>query len=236
MRWNAANAMLVTCVIALALAFPVLVRPQTGADYERGIVEFQAGNYAQASELFARAEALTPGATDALLYEGKCLIHLQDFAGAEKALRGYLLLHADSADALYLLGFVLHRENRPAESLDIYTKAATRVRPTSDDLKIVGLDYVLLHDYADAIRWLEKAVEFDPKNKDAWYYLGRAYYTTSRVLDAKKAFLTVLQLEPQERQGGGQSRFGLRIRRTACCCDGGLSKSDRLAGGKPSPK
>jgi len=31
----------------------------------------------------------------------------------------------------------------------------------------------------DAIKWLEKAVEAEPKNKEAWYFLGRAYYTKS---------------------------------------------------------
>jgi tetratricopeptide (TPR) repeat protein len=195
MRQNSASATLVMILIALALGAPALVRPQTG-DFERGVAEFQAGNYAAAFDVFARSETLAPGTTDALLYEGKCLIHLQDFAGAEKALRGYLGAHSDSADALYLLGFVLHRENRPAESLDIYTRAAAHSRPTSDDLKIVGLDYVLLNDYVDAIRWLERAVEFDPKNKDAWYYLGRAYYTRARLAEARKAFRSVLDLDP----------------------------------------
>jgi len=63
-------------------------------------------------------------------------------------------------------------------------------------LKIVGLDYVLLDDYADAIKWLETAVALDSKNKDAWYYLGRAYYTRARLNDARKAFQTVLELDP----------------------------------------
>jgi Tfp pilus assembly protein PilF len=99
---------------------------------------------------------------------------------------------------LYLLGFVLHRENRPSESLETYTRAAAIVAPTGDDLKIVGLNYVLLDDYADAIKWLEKAVALDTTNKDAWYYLGRAYYTKARLAEARKAFLTVLDLEPRE--------------------------------------
>ena len=34
------------------------------------------------------------------------------------------------------------------------------------------------------------------RNSDAWYYLGRAYYSQTRVPDAKNAFLTVLKLEP----------------------------------------
>jgi Flp pilus assembly protein TadD len=133
-----------------------------------------------------------------LLYESKAYIHLEQFTAAESALRGYLLAHAASGDALYLLGYVLHREGKATESLETYTKAAQHRTPTGDDLKIVGLNYVLLNDYPDAIKWLEKAVEAEPDNKEAWYFLGRAYYTKSRVSEARKAFLKVLQLDPRD--------------------------------------
>jgi tetratricopeptide (TPR) repeat protein len=171
---------------------------QTEGDFARGVAEFRAGNYSSAAELLAHAEAASPGMTDALLYKSKCLVHLSDFPGAELALQRYLASHPDSADALYLLGFVLHRENRPSESLAVYTRGAAITPPTGDDLKVVGLDYVLLNDYADAIKWLKSAVEHDPKNKDAWYYLGRAYYSKSQRVEARQAFLSVLSLDPQD--------------------------------------
>jgi tetratricopeptide (TPR) repeat protein len=171
---------------------------QSSGTFDRGLTEFRAGNYSSAAALFADAEAASPGATDALLYQAKSLVNLQDFAGAERVLRGYVPSHPDSSDALYMLGFVLNRQNRPAESLASYTKAASIERPRGDDLKMVGLDYVLLDDYADAIKWLEKAVTLDGTNKDAWYYLGRAYYTKSLLIEARKAFLTVLDLDPRD--------------------------------------
>ena len=148
---------------------------QTDSEYERGVAAFRSGDYASAATLFAKAETAAPGATDALVFEARSLVHLQDFSAAESALRRYLAAHGNSDEALYLLGFVLERENRAKESLEIYTRAAALKTPTGDDLKIVGLDYVLLNDYPDAIKWLEKAVQMEPKNKEAWYYLGRAY-------------------------------------------------------------
>jgi tetratricopeptide (TPR) repeat protein len=171
---------------------------QISGALDRGMAEFRAGNYSSAAVSFADAETASPGATDALLYQAKSLVHLQDFAGAERALRGYVASHPGSSDALYMLGFVLNRQNRPAESLLSYTKAAAIARPMADDLKIVGLDYALLDDYADAIKWLEKAVALDGDNKDAWYYLGRAYYTKSRLIEARKAFLRALELDPRD--------------------------------------
>lgn len=182
-------------VWVLSCAFSAF--PQTGGDYDNGVAEFHAGHYAAAADLFARAESASPGKTQALLYQAKCLVHLQNFTAAESVLRNYLVSFPQSADGLYMLGFVLNRENRPSESLQVYTQAAALVRPTGDDLKIVALDYVLLDDYPDAIKWLEKAVALDPENVDAWYYLGRACYTKGRRDEAWKAFVKVLDLDPQ---------------------------------------
>jgi tetratricopeptide (TPR) repeat protein len=122
-------------------------------------------------------------------------------------LRSYIRSHRDSADALYLLGFVLHRRNRPAESLETYTHAAAISTPTSDDLKVVGLNYVLLDDYTDAIKWLKKSAELQPTNKDAWYYLGRAYYSKAQLPEARAAFEKVLELHPQDTKA--QTNIGL---------------------------
>jgi tetratricopeptide (TPR) repeat protein len=183
------------------VAIAILICPASGkaqslSEYDRAVASFAAKDYRTAAAKFTQIETASPGSTDALLYEAKCLIQLQEFPAADAALRGYIRNHSESQDALYLLGFVLHRENKPKESLEIYTKAAATHTPTGDDLKIVGLNYVLLNDYPDAIKWFEKAVEFEPRNSDAWYYLGRAYYSQTRVPDAKNAFLTVLKLEP----------------------------------------
>jgi Tfp pilus assembly protein PilF len=182
----------------LLLLLPSICVGQTNSEYARGVAAFRSGDYVAAADLFAKADAAAPGATDALIYQAKSLVHLQNFSSSEIALRHYVALHADSDEALYLLGFVLNRENRPKESLEIYTRAAALKTPTGDDLKIVGLDYVLLDDYASAIKWLEKAVELEPKNKDAWYYLGRAYYTRGLLPESRKAFQAALQLDPRD--------------------------------------
>ena len=195
------------CLAFLLLTLSPFTMVQSPSDYESAVAAFNAGDYSAAEILFAKTEAASPGSTDALLYEAKCMIQLQQFVDADKTLRDYLAHHPESPEALYLLGFVLHRENKPAESLAIYTKAAVRKPPGGDDLKIVGLDYVLLNDYADAIKWLEKAVEMEPRNEEAWYFLGRAYYTKSRLPEAKKAFRTVLDLNP--RHAKAENSLGL---------------------------
>lgn len=201
-RSNARSGVLIVgLVVGVAVAellSPIRLAAQGNDTFEQGVIEFRAENYSSAAAKFAAAEAVSPGVTEALLFQAKCFVHLANFEGAENALYAYLSSHRNSADAMYLLGFVLHRENQPAESLSVYTQAAALVRPSGDDLKIVALDYILLNDYADAIKWLEKAVELDPYNKDAWYYLGRAYYSLTRLPEARRAFLRVLDLDARD--------------------------------------
>jgi tetratricopeptide (TPR) repeat protein len=187
--------------LALAILFPLLVSRcfgQTEDGYEKAKATLQSGQYLEAVSLFEAVESAEPGKTDALLYSAKASIHMQKFADAENALRRYLERNPTSANGFYLLGYVLNRENRPGESLEIYTRAAKITPPTGDDLKIVALDYELLSDNSEAIRWLERAVAMEPVNKEAWYYLGRAYYTASRIPDARAAFEQVLRIEPRD--------------------------------------
>jgi tetratricopeptide (TPR) repeat protein len=195
MTMEVAKTRFLFCCAAVGILCGAWAGAQASPDFDQGAAEFRAGNYSAAATLFAHAETAAPGKTSALLYEAKCLVHLQDFTGAEDVIRKYLAFYPGSSDALYLLGFVLNRQNRPVESLNVYTQAAAITPPTGDDLKIVGLDYVLLDDYTDAIHWLEKAIERDATNVDAWYYLGRAYYTTGRRDQAWRAFGTVLDLD-----------------------------------------
>jgi tetratricopeptide (TPR) repeat protein len=117
-------------------------------------------------------------------------------AASESGLRHDLELHPTSASTLFKLGQVLRQENKPKESLQIYTQAASLQKPDAEQLRSVALDYVLLDDYKDAVHWLEIAASFDPRNPDVLYSLGRCYYTQSRYPEAETMFLRVLQIKP----------------------------------------
>ena len=181
----------------LSLAWIVPAGAQSISLYDQGKAAFYAHKWEDAAVLMARAEEQQPDKTDALLFGGKALANLKRFNDADAALTRYSKLHPDSAEALFVLGFVQHRENKPGDSLASYTAAARLATPRGDDLRIVGLDYVLLDDYPDAIHWLEKAVTFDPNDAEAWYSLARCYYTQSSFQKAEQAFQKTLSLDPK---------------------------------------
>jgi len=193
MRSTRVNCNLLLCAFILVQGWTQSTDP-----YAQGRRAFDAHQFAAAAAFFTKAEAAHPDQTDALLYVGKSLANVGRFPAAERALRRYSLTHPDSSDAIYMLGFVLNREDRPRASLETYTRAARLSVPQSDDLKIVALDYVLLNDYSDAIRWMKQAVQFNPRNQQAWYDLGRCYYSQSSFPKARQAFLHALALKPDD--------------------------------------
>ena len=151
---------------------------------------------------------------------------------AEAASRNYLQAHADSADAHFLLGFILfrkvqakwleagekdsealrfntgdlsgslvaYRDAKIKESLAEFTIGAKYRVPNAFDLKIVALDYLLLKDYIDADHWLTRSLQGDPRDAQAWYYLGRTKYSESQFREAIAAFARCLRLEPRNVQ------------------------------------
>lgn len=144
-------------------------------------------------------------------------------AEADHAVRQYLKTHPQSADGHFLLGYILFREIQvkalldahsesavyqtlsPAElqfrnanakaSLAEFTVGARYQRPSAFDLKVVALDYVLLGDFMDADKWLTRSLQWDPKDSEGWYYLGRAKYNENRFAEAVSAFDQCLKLD-----------------------------------------
>ena len=185
------------------LATAGMAMAQQPSFYAQGKQAFAEKRYAEAAKLFDESAAINeaaadPTAADSLLMEGKALSNAGDLAAADRVLNQYLRQNERSAPALYLLGYVLQRENKPRESLTTFTKAAAVRTPVAEDLRIVALDYVLLNDYPDAIRWLTRAVALDPLNGAAWYDLGRSQMNQGNFVAAQQAFDHTLALSPKD--------------------------------------
>jgi tetratricopeptide (TPR) repeat protein len=107
-----------------------------------------------------------------------------------------------------LSGFlVVYRDQKVKESLAEFTAGAKYHAPNAFDLKIVALDYLLLKDYLDADHWLTRSLQRDPRDPQAWYYLGRTRYSESKFPEAIEAFTQCLKLEPHNPQA--ENKVGL---------------------------
>lgn len=126
---------------------------------------------------------------------------------AQQSTQEFLRKHPASAQAHFLLGFIYFRkaqakaevgstQEQAKASLAEYTEGAKYQNPSSLDLKIVALDYVLLEGFEDADRWLTRSLEWNPTDPEAWYYLGRIKYSEKKLPEAVGAFQHCLKLDP----------------------------------------
>ncbi len=150
--------------------------------------------------LFAQSPTAPPAAPSSIpeggLFEVQSLLDAGKLNEAEAANRRFLGTHETSADAHYLLGYILFREGNPRASLAEYTEAARYRAPGVLDLEAIGSNYLLLEDYTAAGKWFTKAVELDPANALARFYLGRAQLSGKQFEEAVQSFTECLKLQP----------------------------------------
>ena len=143
---------------------------------------------AAASLAFAQADPLA---------QARSLLDAGKIADSETRLRDFLATHPENADAHFLLGYALFREQKAKESLDAFTAGAKYRRPKADELKVVAADYVMLGDYSDADKWFTEVVAAMPHDADAWYLLGRTRYNENKFTAAIDAFQHALAEHPK---------------------------------------
>jgi tetratricopeptide (TPR) repeat protein len=136
-----------------------------------------------------------PTSPDPALLEVQSLVDAGKLKDAEAAVRQYLETHGNSADAHYLLGYILFREGNPKPSLAEYKEGARYRAPGALDLEAIGGDYFLMEDYAAADQWLTKSVQLDASDAHAKYYLGRAKYNQKHFAEAVRIFTECLELD-----------------------------------------
>ena len=141
------------------------------------------------------------------LAEARAMLDAGKTQEPEAILRNYLADNPTSADAHFLLGYVLFRRQKATESLAEFTTGAKFRRPRADELKIVAADYVMLNDYSDADKWFSQVVAETPSDADSWYLLGRTKYSENEFQAAISAFEQTLVLHPRHIEA--QNNIGL---------------------------
>src|SRR5579863_7490068 len=131
------------------------------------------------------------------LAEARSMLEKGSLAKSQGVLEGYIAGHSASAEAHFLLGYVLFREQKAKESLAEFTAGAKYRRPKAEELKTVASDYVLLGDYMDADKWFSQVTAETPNDADAWYLLGRTQYNESEFAAAIASFEHALTLQPR---------------------------------------
>ena len=213
-------------LITLPLLFMFILYVLTGTAHGRTPAE-STKPPSPSSNSQAPIRTLDPSQPDAQLAEAKSLLDQGRTADADRVVGKYIAAHPDSADAHFLRGYILFRqiqahsgtmdasqhelykeqgipvpdagfeEAAAKASLAEFTEGAKYHKPAAFDLKIVALDYVVLGDYVNADKWLTHSLQTNPRDPDAWYWLGRTKYNENRFDEAAQSFAQFLKFDPK---------------------------------------
>jgi tetratricopeptide (TPR) repeat protein len=149
-----------------------------------------------AAAILCRVSALCQTPADPLA-AARSLLDAGKIEESEARLRDAIAKNPMDADAHFLLGYALFRDQKAKESLAEFTAGAKFRRPRADELKIVAGDYVMLSDFSDADKWFSQVVAETPNDADAWYLLGRTKYSENEFAPAVSSFERALTLHPR---------------------------------------
>ena len=130
----------------------------------------------------------------------------------EKALK----IHPDYVDPYLNLGTVYNRTGEIEKAEAMWNEARKR-NPTHPKLTeydpVLSIMYLQRgvrrgfdKQYAASLHDLRKAVQYNPKNDEAWYNLGGIYFTIQNADSAAIAFKRALLLKPDHKE----AQLGLR--------------------------
>jgi len=158
-----------------------------------GLAQFDQTNPAAAQVSFDRAIALDPHFAPALAYRGLAALDQQHYAEAEQWYRKSIAADPSAADLHCLLAEALERQH-PGELNDVRAELqrALQMDPNlaTAYLTLGRLDVNHARP-ADAVKELETALRLDPGQRQAHFYLARAYrqlHDTERAATESRLF------------------------------------------------
>ncbi|MGH9843748.1 MAG: tetratricopeptide repeat protein [Blastocatellia bacterium] len=169
---------------------------QEARDYYRnGLTYLQSKQYAKAEVEFRSALNADPQLFDAFYQLAYLYSATGKYKEGEQAIKRYLAVTTETAEALYLLGYLQFRQARVTDSIESLTKSLS-LKPTAQAHKILGLNFVIADQPERIQTELTKAKDLDPNDAETAYFLSRFYYTQNRFYQAISEAELAIKLNP----------------------------------------
>ena len=169
-----------------------------GLDRNWGIVSFRAGNLNTAIAPLARHLKANP--QDKLIREmlGASYYLIRDFGNAVLTLKPIETTLSTNAELAYFYGISLVQLKRNLEAIPIFSKIAESSQKNAESLLYAAQGFMILGDYARAVRELRTVVTVDPTIAKANYFIGQSYIRLNKYDEAETAFRRELELNPTD--------------------------------------
>jgi adenylate cyclase len=154
--------------------------------------------FAQATDSIKKAISLDTNNSDAYMVLSDIYLlrrqHEQAIIAAERAVG----LNPNGADAYCQLAWIIYNSGKRAEAIDLFKKAI-RLNPFPPNyyMTMLGVAYISVEQYEEAIDALKKAAHLEPNDLFAHVHLAAAYIKTGKEEDAHKHAANVLRIDPK---------------------------------------
>jgi tetratricopeptide (TPR) repeat protein len=155
---------------------------------------------AEASAEYELALSASPKLFEALIGLGD-IRREQSNCGEALALYRRAQAVRPSYEAAYGLGVCLTIENQPLRAVEQYREALKHDPQSAAGRFALGSSLLLIGDTASAVRELERAVALEPRMRQGFYLLGRAYRALGLRERSRHAFAKADELAQAERSG-----------------------------------
>lgn len=213
-RRPALQALIVVTLLLAAIA--VGASEQSERLYSRGLVDFHAGRYAEASALFDQAVQTDEHDAYARYYRGVTRGRLGDFHAAADDLRAVVAMKPDLSQAWLELGVALVETGEYRDATTWLGRAQGSSELDARASLFLGIAQLRLGDTASAHANFERAAARDPNlAPSARYYEGIVEYRERDWSKAEANFDYVSRVTPDSEIGREARGFLSRLRTTA---------------------
>ncbi len=178
----------------------------------RGLIEFNAGHYAQALEQFDAALRTEPGKVSARYYRGITRGKLGDWNGAVEDLGAVLVAHPELARARLELAIALLHQGAYADAIPLLEQAAQDPTLAAEANLALGRAQLAAKQLVAARESLSRAAASDELRPQARFFHGVASYRLHAWDDAQSDFADVQAATPQSEIGQQAATYLRRLR------------------------
>ncbi len=146
------------------------------------------GNLNEAQSMIIKALANDTADAEAYYMLGKITIAKKDYQGAEEYLEKTVDLKPWELKYLFLQAFVKEKLKKIDEAEAIYKRILTLQPAHFDARERLGVLYILMERYADALLQFEEAAKLRPKDLNVQMLLGAAYYFNAKPDESREIY------------------------------------------------
>ncbi|OGF15263.1 MAG: hypothetical protein A2W00_06655 [Candidatus Eisenbacteria bacterium RBG_16_71_46] len=168
---------------------------------ELGKMKFRLQDYPAAVELLKRRIALDPGNGEPYYFLGLAYKELKQYPEALEALRQAAALEPERADRHFWVG-ILYAQLDSIPQARAALERSVEIDSTGGfaavALRQLGFYYLLDKQYDEAIELLQKSLEINDKDVQAWVWLAQGYQNSGNRRRAIENYDRALQLDPRQ--------------------------------------